>query len=155
MYPCTEEPFLLDTDASNVSIGAVKSRVHNGEKQVMVYYSHALNKREFNFCSTRPERLAVVKAIENFHPYLYERQFTVRTDHTSLQWLLTFKNPEGQMARWLRETADLQLSYQVSGGQRSSECRRVVTMSLFQNKLHTLSMPGGEGVSKCPRQQAK
>jgi hypothetical protein len=26
----------------------------------------------------------------------------VRTDHGSLTWLLRFKNPEGQMARWLQ-----------------------------------------------------
>jgi hypothetical protein len=26
----------------------------------------------------------------------------VRTDHGSLRWLLNFKNPEGQLARWLR-----------------------------------------------------
>ena len=30
----SQEPFLLDTDTSNVSIGAVLSQVHNGNKQV-------------------------------------------------------------------------------------------------------------------------
>lgn len=27
------------------------------------------------------------------------KRFTVRTDHAALQWLLNFKNPEGQLAR--------------------------------------------------------
>lgn len=98
-YPRTKELLLLDTDASNVGVGAVLSQVHDGEEIFIAYYSHALSRPERNYCTTRRELLAIVRAIENFHPYLYGRQFTVRTDHVSLQWLLTFKNPEGQMAR--------------------------------------------------------
>ena len=45
--------------------------------------------------------MAVVKSIHHFHHYLYGRQFTVRTDHAALKWLLNFRNPEGQIARWI------------------------------------------------------
>jgi hypothetical protein len=41
-----------------------------------------------------------VKSVKHFHHYLYGRHFKVRTDHGSLTWLLNFKNPEGQLARW-------------------------------------------------------
>ena len=47
------------------------------------------------------ELLAIVKSVKHFHPYLYGRHFIIRTDQGSLQWLLRFKNQEGQMARWL------------------------------------------------------
>ena len=86
-------PFLLDTDASNVGIGAVLSQVHQA--------SHALSKPERNYYTTRQELVAIVKAIDHFHPFLYGQKFTIRTNHASLQWLLNFKNPEGQIARWL------------------------------------------------------
>ncbi|CAG2220580.1 unnamed protein product [Mytilus edulis] len=43
----------------------------------------------------------MVASIKNFHHYLYGRHFLVRTDHGALRWLMNFKNPEGQMARWL------------------------------------------------------
>ncbi|GFW88864.1 retrovirus-related Pol polyprotein from transposon 412 [Trichonephila clavipes] len=43
-----------------------------------------------------------VKAVEHFHPYLYGRRFLLRADHASLTWLLHFKNPEGQIARWIQ-----------------------------------------------------
>ena len=35
-----------------------------------------------------------------FKHYLSGKKFLVRTDHSSLQWLLSFKNRGGQMARW-------------------------------------------------------
>lgn len=50
---------------------------------------------------TRRELLAVVEGIKHFHHYLYGQHFSVRTDHGALNWLMQFKNPEGQMARWL------------------------------------------------------
>ena len=40
-------------------------------------------------------------SVENFHHYLYGRKFLIRTDHAALRWLLSFKNPEGQIARWI------------------------------------------------------
>ncbi|GFQ64699.1 hypothetical protein TNCT_540751 [Trichonephila clavata] len=43
------------------------------------------------YCVTRKELLAIVKAVEHFHPYLYGRRFLLRTDHASLTWLLNFK----------------------------------------------------------------
>lgn len=44
-----------------------------------------------------------MKGIEHFHYYLFGRQFLVRTDHSCLPWLLNFRCPEGQMARWLEK----------------------------------------------------
>ena len=84
---------MLDTDASNVGIGAVLSQVHQA--------SQALSKPERNYYTTRQELLAIVKAIDHVHPFLYGQKFTIRTNHASLKWLLNFKNPEGQIARWL------------------------------------------------------
>ena len=47
------------------------------------------------------ELLAVVRSVQHFHHYLYGRQFTFGTDHAALEWLLSFHNPEGQIARWI------------------------------------------------------
>ncbi len=56
---------------------------------------------EENYCITREELLAVVKSIKHFHKYLYGQKFVLKTDHFALQWLLNFKDPEGQVARWI------------------------------------------------------
>ena len=100
-YPDPSYPFLLDTDASNVGIGAVLSQVVEGRERPVAYFSSALSHPQRNYCVTRRELLAVVKAVKQFHPYLYGQRFLLRTDHSALQWLLSFCQPEGQTARWL------------------------------------------------------
>jgi transposase InsO family protein len=103
-YPCTDEkagPFTLDTDASDFAIGGVLSQQIEGVERVIAYASKTLTKAERNYCTTRKELLAVVRFCKEFRPYLLGRQFTIRTDHASLQWLRKLRDPEGQMARWL------------------------------------------------------
>ena len=45
----------------------------------------------------------MVLSIRHFKYYLCGLPFVVRTDHSALQWLMSFKEPEGQVARWLEE----------------------------------------------------
>ena len=101
-YPDFDRPFILDTDASAVGIGAVLSQIDNtGQERVVAYGSRVLSKAERQYCVTRRELLAVVTFIRQFKPYLTGRRFQLRTDHGSLVWLRNFKEPEGQLARWL------------------------------------------------------
>ena len=100
-YPMPTGKFVLDTDASGFGIGAVLSQVQDGEERVVAYASRSLNKAERNYCVTRREMLAVVTFIRKHRQYLYGQEFEVRTDHAALRWLLNFKDPEGQLARWM------------------------------------------------------
>ena len=68
---------------------------------MQVEHSHTLKK------DTR-EMLALVWGSRHFRPYLYGRKFLLRTDHNSLRWLHNFKEPEGQVARWLETMAEFQ-----------------------------------------------
>ncbi|GFV91653.1 hypothetical protein TNCV_4762181 [Trichonephila clavipes] len=97
IYPQPDKPFILDTDASNESVGAVLSQEIDGQERVVAYWSKCLSKPERNYCVTRKELLAIVKAIEHFHHYLYGQKFLLRTDHASLTWLMNFRNTEGQI----------------------------------------------------------
>ena len=62
-----------------------------------------------NYCMTQQELLIVVLAARHFKPYLHGKHFLVRTDHASLTWLLSLKNPEGQVARWLEALQEYDL----------------------------------------------
>ncbi|XP_032428228.1 uncharacterized protein LOC116725923 [Xiphophorus hellerii] len=105
-YPDPNQPFILDTDASDRGIGAVLFQGGETGERVVAYYSRTLSRAERNYCVTRRELLAVVQGVRHFCHYLYGRKFLLRTDHASLTWLLNFKEPEGQLARWLEALQD-------------------------------------------------
>ncbi|MCG8044653.1 MAG: hypothetical protein JAY66_03025, partial [Candidatus Thiodiazotropha taylori] len=100
-HPDFSEPFILDTDASDLAIGAVLSQKIDGQERPVAFASRTLTKAERRYCVTRKELLALVHFVKYFRHYLYGKTFTARTDHGSLRWLTNFKNPEGQIARWL------------------------------------------------------
>ena len=102
-FPTRDGIFVLDTDASDLAIGAVLSQLQGGVEKVIAYGSRTLTKSERNYCATRRELLALVYFLRYFRAYLLGRPFHVRTDHASLQWLQQFKEPEGQVARWLEQ----------------------------------------------------
>ena len=80
-----KQPFILDTDASDLAIGAVLSQRLDGQENVIVYASRTLTKSERRYCVTRKELLALVNFVKYFRHYLYGKEFTVRTDHSSLR----------------------------------------------------------------------
>ncbi|KAK3721680.1 hypothetical protein QZH41_013832 [Actinostola sp. cb2023] len=66
-----------------------------------VYFSSSITKSERNYCITRKELLAVIMSGKRFHYYLYSKPFKIRTDHGAWRWLINFKKPENQLARWI------------------------------------------------------
>ncbi|CAK1595301.1 unnamed protein product [Parnassius mnemosyne] len=70
-YPDAGKEFIVDTDASDIGLGGVLSQRNGDQEIVIAYFSKSLSKPERNYCVTRRELLTV------------------------------FKNPEGQVARWI------------------------------------------------------
>ena len=48
------------------------------------------------------ELLGIEHFIKQYRHYLYGQKFTIRTDHCALRWLTSFKDLQGQVARWLK-----------------------------------------------------
>ena len=93
---------------------------HEGHEQVIAYASRVLSKAEKQYCATRREILALVWAVKCFRPYLWGRRFIIRTDHNSLRWLQNFKDPQGQIARWLEILAEYDFTIQHRPGLKHS-----------------------------------
>ena len=106
-YPNDQDLFILDTDASNTSIGATISQMQWSDvaqekvERPIAYASRTLTKTQRRYCVTRRELLAVVVYVWYFRHYLMGRKFIIRTDHSALRWIMSFKEPENQLARWL------------------------------------------------------
>ena len=98
--PRDEGTYILDTDASNVGLGAVLSQEQDGQEVVLAYASRTLSRAERNYDVTRRELLAVVYGLKVYRQYLLGRRFMIRTDHSALQSLRKTPEPIGQQARW-------------------------------------------------------
>ena len=115
--------FVLDTDASDRSIGAVLSQNQDGEEKVIAYAGRTLSVNERNYCITRKELLAVVYFLKYFKHYLLGREFLVRTDHAALSWLRKTPEPIGQNARWLgfMEEFNFRVQHRSAEGHRNAD----------------------------------
>ena len=100
-FPKEVGEFILDTDASGIGVGAVLQQMQDNEERVIAYASKKLSKQQQRYCVTRRELLAIVVFLREWRHYLLGREFVIRTDHGSLAWLLNFKEPQGQLARWM------------------------------------------------------
>ncbi|CAF1143451.1 unnamed protein product [Brachionus calyciflorus] len=65
----------LETDASDIGLGAVLSQKRDGEWKPIAYWSRQLIKSEQNYSATEKEALAIVEAMEHFRVYLYGSEF--------------------------------------------------------------------------------
>ena len=115
-YPRPQDLFILDTDASDHSIGAQLSQVQDGKEVVIAYASMSLNLQQRRYCTTRKELLALVMFLSHYRFYLLGQSFLVRTDHNSLTWLMRFRKVEGQLARWIESISQFDFKIEHRAG---------------------------------------
>ena len=72
--------------------------------------SYVLMPEQCKYCVIRKDLLAVVRVTRQFRHYLLDQNFLLRTDHNSLTWLLRFKYIEGQLAHWLEELSQFDMT---------------------------------------------
>jgi len=119
-FPYSELPRILDTDASDVALGAVLSQNLDGVERPIAFFSRVMNRTQRNYCTTRRELLAVISALQHFRHYLLGAKVILRTDHHSLKWLKTFKRPEGILARWVETLAEFDIEIEHRPGRLHS-----------------------------------
>ena len=117
-FSTSDDTFILDTDASERTIGAELSQIQEGVEKVIGYASKVLTPTQRKYCTTRKELLAIVCFTRHFRHCLLGRTFVIRTDHNSLTWLLNFKNIEGQLSRWIEELSQYNFVIQHRSGSK-------------------------------------
>ena len=102
-----KRPFLLETDASKYSLGAMLQQVQEDRKyHPVVYVSHALRGSKANYHSSKLEFLALKLAVtEQFKEYLMYKPFTLRTNNNALTYILTTSNLDAMGHHWVSDLA--------------------------------------------------
>ena len=107
-YADYKKPFQLQTDASDLGLGAVLYQVNDDKYQrVIAYASHSLSNTERNYLAHKLEFLVLKWAVmDRFHEYLYGGQFDVYTDNNPLTYILTSAKLDAMGQRWVASLAN-------------------------------------------------
>jgi hypothetical protein len=86
----------------------------NGREYVVAYASRKVAEAESKWAIRELEALAIIWGCEHYRPYLFGSQFTVRSDHHSLQWLM--RAGKGRLARWALRLQEFNFNIQYRPG---------------------------------------
>ena len=103
-FPRMDLPFIVETDASDIGVGAILSQKYeDGSIHVIAYSSSALRAQKKSWITAEKEAFAIISAVREFRPYLYHSKFTIITDHEPIKWMDDLNCPPHKIYRWILE----------------------------------------------------
>ena len=136
--PDFSQPFIVETDASQVGLGAVLTQKLNGHEHPIAFASKVLTKAERNYSTTEREALAIVWSIRYFHSYLHGRKFLLRTDHKPLKFIKTVRDPKHRLARWITELGQFDFDIEFRTGRTNSHADGLSRLPHGDNSIEEL-----------------
>jgi hypothetical protein len=89
-FPDFQKPLAMFVDASQNAIGVWYAFKDDTDQwRPFAAYSRTLSPSERNYSATRRELLGLVWGLDRGHQFLWNRHFTVFTDHRALTFLFT------------------------------------------------------------------
>jgi hypothetical protein len=85
--PDFTKQFVIETDASNLGMGAVLMQ----QGHPIAFLSKAFSSKSIALSTYEKECLAIILAVEKWRPYLHGQEFIIKTDHNSLLHLTNQK----------------------------------------------------------------
>lgn len=111
------DEFLLETDASEIALGAVLScRTKQGNFRPVEFGSRTLSEVERRWPAHEREAYAIVWALDKFDHFLRGREVLVYTDNSSLVFME--RAVKGKLARWAARMAEYSLAIHHKSGKQ-------------------------------------
>lgn len=139
--PNFNKPFELTTDASNFAIGAVLSQ----GKQPITFISRTLSQTEQNYATNEKELLAIVWALQKLRNLLYGiADLTIFTDHQSLKFAISEKNPNSKLKRWKNLIEEFGARLEYKPGNQNVVADALSRVDISMDKINTSSLETSE-----------
>ena len=121
-YPDFGKPFMVETDASSVSVGAVPAqKKEDGKIHPIQYASRTTNTSERMYSSCEREAPAVISALKKICVYLHSSApLKLFTYHQAPRYAFRKKYIQGRWARWLYFLAEYDFTVEYRRGSASS-----------------------------------
>jgi hypothetical protein len=88
----SNEPLRIETDASDLALGACATQERDGKWHLIAYYSHKFSGLEEQYNVHNKELLAIVSALKHWRIYAEScSDLTIYTDHKNLVYFTTTK----------------------------------------------------------------
>lgn len=141
--PRYDLPFVIETDASQLAVGAALLQDHPEGRRIIAYFSKKLSSTQRKYAATEKECLAVLLAVENFRHYIEGTSFKVITDAKSITWLFTITaaNGNSRLLRWALklQSYDFSITYRKGKDNVLADClSRIETVQVRDDEYLNL-----------------
>ena len=102
LLPDFEREFVVTTDASEVSVGAILQQDQGNGLQPVCYESRKLNPAKTRYSAYERELLGITWAVGKWRHYLASRHFVIQTDHDSLKNLPNQPAVNRRVWKWVQ-----------------------------------------------------
>ena len=123
-YADFTKPFILETDASFLGLGAILMQDQEDGRRIIAYASrtlHGSERNDANYSSAKLELLAVKWAVtEKFKDYLLGSKFEIITDNNPLSYLQTTAKLGAVEQRWAAQLAQYDFTIRYRPGKLNS-----------------------------------
>lgn len=100
----------------------------------VVYFSKILNKNQRNYSTTEKEFSAIVLSIKELRSYIEGTQFIMITDHYSLVWPNSMKNPSQRISRWIIKLSSYRFEIIYRSGSLNSVADSLLRIPMNENE---------------------
>lgn len=117
MIPDDRKTFIVNTDASDIGVGAVLQQVDStGNLRPCAYFSKKLLPAETRYPTHDQEMLALILALKHWRHFLYRSPFIIRTDHAALTHFHQQPHLNKRQLRWIETLADYNFTIEYQRG---------------------------------------